>query len=76
MENNIEEKEKQLVLARLELLTPDMHFASGNFLDYSRDDVIKEIKNNTQAGREFIATEMEFLRAFKGGSLIQELNKA
>jgi hypothetical protein len=74
-EKNISEKEKQLILARLELLTPNLHFASGGFLDYSRDDIIKEVSNNSEIGKDFIATEMEFLRAFKGGSLIKELNK-
>ena len=69
------QEEKDLILYRLEVLSPELHFASGgNFQDFSRDDMIKQIKNNTKVGREFVATEFEFLRAVRDGSLIKMLN--
>jgi hypothetical protein len=71
------EKEKELVIARLEVLFPNICFSSGaDFKDFSRDDIIKEIRNNSNEGKEFVKTQMEFLRAFKDGSLVKKLNEA
>ncbi len=68
------QEERDLILARLEVLSPELHFASGgNFQDFSRDDMIKQIKNNTKVGKEFVRTEFEFLRAIKDGSLAKML---
>lgn len=64
------QEEIDIVIARLELVSPELHFASGSsFKGFSREDMIKEIKNNTKIGNKFVATEFEFLRAIKDGSL-------
>ncbi|NQU77567.1 hypothetical protein HQ544_02615 [Candidatus Falkowbacteria bacterium] len=69
------QEERDLIIARLEVLSPELHFASGgNFQDFSRKDMIKQIKDNTKVGREFVATEFEFLRAIGDGSLMKVLN--
>ncbi len=78
MENDktLEEREKEIVIARLKVLVPEMCFASGNgFKSFTRDEIISEIKKDSDVGREFIETEMEFLRALKNGSLIKKLNE-
>jgi len=69
------QEERDLIIARLEVLSPELHFASGdNFQDFSRDEMIEQIKNNTKVGKEFVATEFEFLRAMRDGSLMNTLN--
>ena len=76
-EKTLEEREKEIVIARLEVLVPEMSFASGdNFKSFTRDDILKEIKKDSETGKDFIKTEMEFLRALKDGSLIKKLNEA
>lgn len=71
---NILQKEKELVLARLEVLSPDLHFSVGASSEsYSRDEIIKQIHENTDVGLDFIKVELEFLRAIKDGSLISSL---
>lgn len=68
------QEEMDLVIMRLEVQSPELHFASGDdFKDFSRDEMIKQIKDNTEIGREFVATELEFLRAVKDGSLMEAL---
>ncbi|MFZ3055040.1 MAG: hypothetical protein WA091_03630 [Minisyncoccales bacterium] len=78
MEENKEKeiKEKELVIARLEVLLPELCFASGDgFKSFSRDEMIQEVEQGSEEGKEFIRIEMEFLRAFKDGSLIKRLNE-
>ena len=35
--------------------------------------MIKHVRNNDETGREFIETEMEFLRALKDGKLLKQM---
>lgn len=75
-DKTLEEKEKEIVIARLKVLVPEMCFASGSdFKSFTRDEIISEIKQNSEVGREFVETEMEFLRALKNGSLVRKLNE-
>jgi hypothetical protein len=70
------EKEKELVIARLNILFPEYHFTSGNGAkSFSRDEIINEIKKDSQVGKDFIKTDMVFLRALKDGSLLKRLNE-
>lgn len=71
---NISQKEKELVLARLEVLSPELHFSVGaNGKSFSRDEMMAQINENTDIGKDFIKVELEFLRAFKDGSLMDSL---
>ena len=71
---SISQQEKELVLARLEVLSPELHFSVGsNKESLSRNEMIKQINENTDIGKDFIKVELEFLRAFKNGSLMSNL---
>ena len=71
------QEEKDLIIIRLETLSPKLHFSSGaDSQNFSRDEMIKEVKNNTKVGKEFVATELEFLRAIKDGSLMKVLTSS
>ena len=68
------QEEMDLVISRLEVQSPELHFSSGsNFQNFSRDEMIEQIKDNTEIGKEFVATELKFLRAIKDGSLMEAL---
>jgi len=68
------QKEMDIIILRLKTVSSELHFSSGNdSQSFSRDEMIEEIKNNTEVGREFVATEFEFLRAVKDGSLREVL---
>lgn len=72
--NKISEKEKRLIIARLEVLPPELHFSSGNNgYNFSRDEMIVQVESESDVGKNFVATELEFLRAIKDGSLIKQL---
>ena len=60
-----------LVIARLDVSSPNLYFSSGsNKETYSRDDMIEHVRNCDEVGKSFIAEQLEFLRAFKDGSLV------
>ena len=68
------QEERDLIISRLEVLSPELCFASGpSFENFSRDEMIKQVENNTEIGKEFVETELEFLRASKDGSLKRAL---
>lgn len=68
------QKEIELVIARLEVLSPELHFSSGDSPEnISRDEMIEHVKANDEVGQGFIKTELEFLRAFKDGTLQKTL---
>lgn len=70
-------KEKELVIARLGTASPDLHFSDGeNMKSYSRDDMVKLIREDNKVGLEFIRTELEFLRALKSGEFMQKITNA
>lgn len=67
-------KEKDLVIARLEILSSKLHFSSGeDSKSFSRDEMIEQIKSGTKIGKEFVETELKFLRAIKDGTLMKRL---
>lgn len=69
------QEEIDLIVLRLETQSSKLHFASGgDFRGFSRDEMIKQIKDKTEVGKEFVETEFEFLRAIKDGSLNKELS--
>ena len=66
-------QERELIIARLETLSPEMCFSSGNSATMTRDELISHIKENDTVGKEFVKIQLEFLRAFKSGNLMKEL---
>lgn len=72
--NQISEKEREIIIARLEVADKELCFSSGGSSEtFSRDELIEHIRKNDSVGREFVKTEMEFLRALKDGGLLNTL---
>jgi hypothetical protein len=65
----IQEKIKELVIARLRSAPPHLGIAIGSQETYTPEEIINEINNGTKLGEEYMDLEMEFLRALKEGAL-------
>ena len=74
-QNNISEDLKELVIARLDAtLPPNKKISIGlSGEEFSKKDLIEHIRNGDEIGRKVIDLEMTFLRALKGGSLLDEV---
>lgn len=64
---------KELVLARLEVLPPDVNISIGSFRGLSRDEMIAHVKKGDAVGDKISKIEMEFLRQLKSGGFYEEL---
>jgi uncharacterized protein YpiB (UPF0302 family) len=71
--NDIEVKERELVIARLEVVSSELCFSSGNNKTITRDEAIEHIRAGDEIGKEFVKVELEFLRALKNGELMKRL---
>lgn len=70
----IEEKEKELIIARLEVVSPEFSFSVGSeSKSFSKSELIEEINRNTEIGKDFVKAQFELLRALKDGSLMNVL---
>jgi len=67
-----DEEIRKLVLARLEVLSPDTIKCIGSEGSFSRDELIESVKRGDKIGKTIEQIEMEWLRALKGG-IISEL---
>lgn len=65
-----EEKQKkiiEIVKARLSTLPPDAVLSIGSLGELKRDQIIKEVENNTEIGKKVIEVQLEYLRMLKEG---------
>lgn len=67
MEEAIEERIKKIVIARLEVLSPDKKISIGSAGEFSKDELIEKVKKGDPIGKKMIQIEMEFLRSLKQG---------
>lgn len=63
---------RQLVIARLSVLSADTIKSIGDKGSFSRDELIRHVKKGDEIGKIITNVEMEWLRALKKG-LIQDL---
>lgn len=62
-----EEEIKKLVIARLDTLPPNVSISVGSKGHFNKEDLIKQIENNTEIGKKMIEIELEYLRRLKEG---------
>jgi hypothetical protein len=53
---------KKLVKERLSALPPEVSFSVGDYGDYTRDELIREVENGTNVGKETIEMQLIFIR--------------
>lgn len=66
---------KELVIARIDLLPPNVKISVGAEGEYTKSELIERIKKGDNVGQQIIQMEMSFLRALKDGVLLDEILK-
>ncbi len=61
MQNDVEYI-KKLVKERLRAMSPDVSFLIGNYGDFTRDELIREVDNNSEIGKAVIEMQLTFIR--------------
>jgi len=64
-ELSTDEEIRQLVIARLSVLSPNTMISIGSEGSFSRDELIKSVQKGDKIGEKFEQVEMEWLRSFK-----------
>lgn len=57
---------KKLVKERLSAMPPNVSFSIGSFGDFTRDELIQEVEEGSEVGRETIDMQINFIRKMSG----------
>ena len=70
MKNDKDNKEeiKQLVIARLDSIPPDVSISVGSEGKFNKWELITQIENDTEIGKKMVKLELEYLRNLKEGN--------
>ncbi len=63
----VDEDLKKLVIARLEVLSPDKKISIGSIGEFTKQQLIESVKNEDEIGKKMMQIELEFLQALKEG---------
>ena len=61
------EEIKKLVVIRLESMPPNIKVSIGSGKDLSREELVNEVKNESELGKLIIKMQLEYLRSMKKG---------
>jgi len=67
MSEEITEEIKELVIARLNNISPNKKISIGSYGEFTKEELIEGIKAGSEVGKKIIEIELEFLRAIKQG---------
>lgn len=62
---DMNEEIKQLVIARLEVLPEDTGISIGSEGEFTRDELIKRVKQGDEIGQKIIEVELDYLKSLK-----------
>lgn len=60
----IDEEEKEIVIARLETMPPDMRLSIGGHGSFDKDQLIDNVKKETKIGEFVVKVYMKHIRSF------------
>lgn len=66
----IQEDIKNLVLARIMAASDDLRIAIGS-IEYTKTEIIKNVKIGNEVGKEIMEIQMEYLRDMASGAIYQ-----
>jgi len=61
------EEIKKLVSFRLQAMPPHIKVSMGSGRDLSREELIEEVKNDTELGKLVVKMQIEYLKSMKTG---------
>ena len=70
----IPEDLKDLVIERLDILSPHKRIHIGSVGEFTKDELIERVKIGDEIGQKIAKIEISFLRALTKGTLLEELN--
>lgn len=62
---NISQEIKDLVIARLEILPEDTGISIGSAGEFTRDELIKRVRQGDEIGQKIIQVELSYLKSLK-----------
>ena len=62
MEKDDIEYLKKLVKERLSAMPPDISFSIGDYGDFSRDDLIREVDEDSEIGKAMVEMQIHFIK--------------
>lgn len=65
---------QNLVIARLDVLPPDKKISIGSAGEFTKEQLIEEVKNRSDIGMDVVDIEFAFLRSLKDGSFLEMMN--
>ena len=74
-EKTEKEELKELVLARIEVMPPNLKLSIGNYGTFTKQELIEHVKNGDEKGKKIIEMQLNFIKALTSGKLIETLNK-
>lgn len=69
----ISEDLKNLVVERLDLLSPDLVMSIGSAGAFTKSELIDHVKKGDDVGKTIVKMELNFLMALKDGTLLEEM---
>ena len=73
-QRNLEEIKKEIAIERLRQTPPNVKVSfgdsRGDFMN--RDEMIEQVEKNTELGKRIVKVQLEYLKAFKLGTLMEE----
>ncbi|MBI2604009.1 MAG: hypothetical protein HYW56_00520 [Candidatus Harrisonbacteria bacterium] len=70
--DNVSNDVKELVIARLDVLPSNRKISVGSEGEFTKTELIEHVKGGDAIGKTIIELELEFLRALKDGTLLEE----
>ncbi len=70
--NQLTDELKELVIARLDVLPSNRKISIGSEGEFSKEELIEKVKRGDSVGQTVVELELEFLRALKDGTLLDE----
>ncbi len=71
---DVEQNIKNLVIARLEVLSENIGISIGSLGNFSKEELICHVRNGDEVGQKIIEVEMDFLRGLKQGNFYGKEN--
>ena len=62
---DLKQRSRQLVIARLSVLSPDTYVSIGSDGSFSRDELIARVEAGDEIGKEIEDIQLEWLRSWK-----------
>jgi hypothetical protein len=71
MSEEITKEIKELIIVRLDSIPQNKKISIGKYGDFTKEQLIENVKNSSEVGKKIVEIELEFLRAMKQGVIVQ-----